>query len=201
MKTRIMSALTFTMLSVGAAASLQAQGCCGAGNIQHAGCGAATGAAGSGGGHDGHTSAPAAQAPAATPSTASPKGLAASVKPVFDGYCKVQRALAQDSLEGVAEAAAVIAASVRGDPAKVFSGQIAVQAEALAKAKDLVKAREAFKPLSLSLVAYLKASPVPAGSYHEVYCSMAKASWLQTEQAVANPYFGKAMLRCGQFKS
>lgn len=127
--------------------------------------------------------------------------MTASVKSVFDGYCKIQRALAQDSLEGVPESAAVIAASVRGDPTKAFSGNVAGQAEALAQAKDLTKAREAFKPLSRSLVDDLKSSRVPAGMYHEVYCPMAKASWLQTEQTVANPYFGKAMLGCGQFKS
>ena len=30
---------------------------------------------------------------------------------------------------------------------------------------------------------------------------MAKASWLQTGTTIMNPYFGKAMPHCGQFKS
>jgi len=30
--------------------------------------------------------------------------------------------------------------------------------------------------------------------HNEAYCPMAKASWLQTEKEVRNPYYGKSML-------
>ena len=71
----------------------------------------------------------------------------------------------------------------------------------LFRSTDLQTARAALKPLSESLIRYLKDQKVPAGAYHEAYCPMAKASWLQTDTTIANPYLGKEMLRCGQFKS
>ena len=51
-----------------------------------------------------------------------------------------------------------------------------------------------------SLIRYAKGGNIPAGKLHEVYCPMAKASWLQADKTVRNPYFGPAMLDCGQIK-
>jgi hypothetical protein len=39
------------------------------------------------------------------------------------------------------------------------------------------------------------------GVYHEGYCPMVKASWLQKETDIKNPYMGKAMLICGTLKN
>lgn len=123
-----------------------------------------------------------------------------SVKSVFDNYLKIQSALAQDSLEGVAATARAMAKAVRNDSMKMLPSQVADQAEALAAAKDLKAARAAFDSLSQSLIRYLAQNKMSAGQYREAYCPMAKASWLQTADAIQNPYFGKAMLKCGQFK-
>ena len=118
---------------------------------------------------------------------------------VFDNYIRVQTALTKDSLEGVAESAQAIAKTVKDDPAKTFSATVAQQAEAVAKSADLRGAREAFKPLSQSLVEYVSKNQSLAGYYRRVHCSMADASWLQTGSTVNNPYMGKAMARCGEF--
>jgi hypothetical protein len=32
------------------------------------------------------------------------------------------------------------------------------------------------------------------------YCPMAKRSWLQRDDRLRNPYYGSAMLSCGEFK-
>ena len=69
----------------------------------------------------------------------------------------------------------------------------------MAKAKDLAAAREAFKPLSESLIKFATKDTAASSLYRQAYCPMAKASWLQTGTSVSNPYMGKAMLRCGQF--
>ncbi len=37
--------------------------------------------------------------------------------------------------------------------------------------------------------------------HHEAYCPMVKASWLQTDRAIRNPYMGRAMLSCGELKN
>lgn len=137
----------------------------------------------------------------APPATAPRSALPEAARPVFDGYLKIQSALARDSFQGVSATATAIAKTVRGDGQMTLSADVAAQAEALAQAKDLAAARNAFKPLSQSLIRYLADHKTGGGVYREAYCPMAKASWLQTEQTVSNPYFGQAMLRCGQFKS
>jgi hypothetical protein len=83
----------------------------------------------------------------------------------------------------------------------VLSPEVAKQAETLAQAKDLKAARAAFKPLSASLVKYLADKKAGKGVYHEVYCPMADANWLQTGKDIKNPYFGKEMLDCGEIKN
>ena len=75
------------------------------------------------------------------------------------------------------------------------------EAETLAKAKDLKAAREAFKPLSASLVKYLADNKAGKGVYHEAYCPMVKASWLQKGTDIKNPYMGMEMLTCGKVKN
>jgi len=124
--------------------------------------------------------------------------LTAPVKSVYAHYLKIQADLANDSLTGVAENANAITKAVQGD-AKILPVEVGTKAEALAKAKDLSAARDAFKPLSDALIKYL-ADNKAKGAYVEVYCPMARASWLQADKNVNNPYFGTAMSGCGVIK-
>jgi hypothetical protein len=123
------------------------------------------------------------------------------VKSVLDHYLIIQAELAKDSIQGLGENASAIAKAVRNDETKKLSSDVATQAETLAKATDLETARAAFKPLSDSLIKYLADNKAGAGTYHEAFCPMAGASWLQTESDIKNPYLGKAMSSCGEFKN
>ena len=123
------------------------------------------------------------------------------VKSVYDHYLKIQTELAKDSVKGVGEHANAIAKAVKGDQMKMLSPEVAKQAETLANAKDLKVAREVFKPLSASLIKYLADNKVAKGTYYEAYCPMAKASWLQVDKKITNPYMGKEMLTCGTIKN
>src|SRR5947207_14879866 len=123
------------------------------------------------------------------------------VKSVLDHYLTIQTELAKDSLKGVEEHANAIAKAVKGDKMKMLSPDVAKQAETLAKAMDIKAARDAFKPLSASLVKYLADNKACQGTYHEAYCPMVKASWLQTSKDITNPYMGKSMLTCGVLKN
>lgn len=123
------------------------------------------------------------------------------VKSVLDHYLMIQAALAKDSLKGVDENASAIAKAVKGDEMKMLSPDVATEAETLAKAADLSAARAAFKPLSNSLIKYLADHKAGVGTYHEAFCPMAGASWLQTEKDIKNPYMGTAMSSCGEFKN
>ena len=137
----------------------------------------------------------------ATVRAADEPALMQPVKSVLDHYLMIQTELAKDSVKGLDEHANAIAKAVKDDDMKMLSPEIAKQAETLAKAKDLKTAREAFKPLSASLVKYLGDHKAGKGVYHEAYCPMAKASWLQSEKDVRNPYMGKSMLTCGVLKN
>jgi hypothetical protein len=125
--------------------------------------------------------------------------LTGPVKSVYDHYLKIQVALAGDSLTGVADDANAIAKAVDGDSMKMLPAAVATGAQAVAKARDLKAARAAFKPLSDSLIKYL-ADNKAKGAYVEVYCPMARASWLQADKNVNNPYLGKEMPTCGEIK-
>lgn len=184
------------MFGLAAVPAALAQGCCEGKAASQAGCNMA-GHPGSGG-HEGHG---AAQAGVPGQTSALRVVFMQPVQSVFDNYVKVQGALAQDSLEGVAGTAAVMAKAIRGDSMKMLPPKVAEQTEALAKANDLETARTAFKSLSESLIRYLKEQKVPAGTYFEAYCPMAKASWLQTDKTIINPYMGKGMIHCGQIKT
>ena len=123
------------------------------------------------------------------------------VKSVLDHYLMIQTELAGDSVKGLEDHANSIAKAVKGDDLKRLSPDVAKQAETLARAKDLKAAREAFKPLSASLVKYLATHKDSKSTYHEAYCPMAKASWLQAGKEIVNPYMGKEMLTCGVLKN
>src|SRR5712671_3362482 len=123
------------------------------------------------------------------------------VKSVLDHYVKIQTELAKDSIKGVDEHANAISKAVKGDDMKMLPAEVAKQADTLAQAKDLKAARQAFKPLSASLVKYLADNKAGKGVYHEAYCPMVKASWIQTGNAIKNPYMGKQMLSCGELKN
>jgi hypothetical protein len=108
---------------------------------------------------------------------------------VLRAYIDGQEALADDDLGEARRAFTRLAAAV-GEPAV---SRLAKQA---ASAPDLAGARAAYKPLSEALVRL----PWPA-AYQPMYCPMfegnAGATWVQKAGPVANPYYGKAMPRCG----
>src|SRR5258708_23852194 len=187
------------MFGLTAVPAAMAQGCCGGpSGGQHGGCDMG-GMAGhtTSVGHEGHAGVAAAADQTSVPHAV----FMQPVQIVYDNYIQVHAALAQDSLEGVSKATTAMVKAIQGDSMKMLPQKVTQQAEALLKATNLETARAAFKPLSESLIHYLKEQKVPAGSYHEVYCPMAKASWLQTDKTVMNPYMGKAMIHCGELKT
>jgi Cu(I)/Ag(I) efflux system membrane fusion protein len=122
------------------------------------------------------------------------------VKLVYDYYLKIQTDLANDSLKGVSDEATAIAKAIQGDEMKMLPAVVGTEAEAVAKASDLKSARAAFKPLSDSLIKYL-ADHHAKDAYVQMYCPMAKASWLQADKNVSNPYLGQDMPTCGVIKN
>ncbi len=111
-------------------------------------------------------------------------------------YLHIQVALANDSTDGVAEAARVIAAEAVGMGEQAAA--IGAAAETLAEATDLQSARDAFGPLSDAVIAYGR--EVGFGDLRLAYCPMVDKEWLQATSEIRNPFYGSMMLTCGEFR-
>jgi hypothetical protein len=76
-------------------------------------------------------------------------------------------------------------------------GELKLKAQAAAGAANIADMRKAFKPLS----EVVSKMDLPAG-HNLVFCPMFDkgAYWVQKKGSVANPYFGKTMLTCGEVK-
>jgi len=133
---------------------------------------------------------------------------------VFHHYEALWEALAADSADGLAEHAegireaadaivadwsterAGLASGADAAEAAEFFDQITEAALLLGSAADLTAAREIFYDLSKPMV---RLNELLAGERMKVvYCSMAKKSWLQRHEKIANPYHGKTMAGCGE---
>ena len=128
------------------------------------------------------------------------------MEPILESYLHIADALSADSLDGVRDRAGAIAkhagvldaASVSGEHAAHYKNvptNLKIAAQILGEAQTLDKARESFKKLSRPMAMWVTMSK-PKG-IDVVYCSMAKASWVQKHGKVRNPYYGPKMLDCG----
>ncbi len=150
--------------------------------------GAATGA---GAGHEGHA--------------ALGDEVVAKLGPVFVHYEVLRAELADDSLEGVPQAAQAAAQGL--EEARALAGEEASPAleagakaaVALRDASNLEAARGAFGHLSEALVALAARAPSLQKGRIIFECPMAEGfnKWFQTTEPMANPYMGTRMLKCG----
>ena len=142
--------------------------------------------------------------------TADTKAFDAAMQPVLEQYLSIQEALSGDTTKGVSDAAKkIITLSAKIDPATVtgehaqhyrdIPKKLKAAATDMTKQKTLKDMRRVFKELSKPMGMWATMS-APKG-INVVYCSMYKGSWLQKGKLVANPYYGKNMLRCGEIVS
>jgi Cu(I)/Ag(I) efflux system membrane fusion protein len=119
---------------------------------------------------------------------------------VVDPYLRIQTALAADTIVGVSQDAAAIAAAAAAlGPS---GAKLRAAASELQRAGDVSAARAGFWKLSDALIAYARETKISLGAgVRTAYCPMEKKSWAQKDGQIANPYAGKKMLRCGEFTS
>jgi hypothetical protein len=123
----------------------------------------------------------------------------ASTKAIVAAYLDIHAALSSDKVDGVKPAAETIAK----EAARMGAAGDVIQkaAKAVGSAADLEAARTAFGPLSDAVIAAARADgwkDLP--SLKLGYCPMVKQSWIQKDGKVSNPYYGSAMLTCGELK-
>lgn len=131
-------------------------------------------------------------------------------------YFPVWRALAADDLPAARSAAEAMEAATHAwhgqsgtDSAKAYFeemlARLSKSAGSLAGAGDIDTARVQFELLSNTLIEAVRAVGLPADQLvYLAFCPMAfegrRADWLQDDKPLLNPYFGSAMLRCGEFE-
>ena len=121
------------------------------------------------------------------------------MKAIVASYLDIQSQLATDKIDTVKAQAH----SIGEQAAKLQQGGSAIVTAAadVEKAADIKAARDAFGPLSAAVVAAAKAEGwADVGGLKLAYCPMVKQTWLQSGEAIQNPYFGKAMSTCGEFR-
>lgn len=84
-----------------------------------------------------------------------------------------------------------------------LEGDIKSSATSISKTSNITAQRDHFKQLSLHLINAVKLFGINEKVYLE-FCPMADknkgAYWLSKEEKIINPYFGEAMLTCGEVK-
>ncbi len=137
------------------------------------------------------------------------------LKGVFDGYILLKDALViEDSKAVTSHSEAILGGLQQIDMKLLTNGgahnrwmqlekEIRSSTTSIINTSDLKAQRDHFKQLSSHLTDAIKSFGVNEKVY-SLYCPMANnnkgAYWLSTEKKVLNPYFGEAMLTCGEVK-
>ncbi len=149
-----------------------------------------------------------------SPIEASPE-IAATLGQLTKAYFSLWRSLAADDLHATRSAATTLENQAHSLPShhgnneasrflEETLAQVIAHASAVAKAENLQTARFDFEHLSNTLIRAIKTIGLPEQfEVHHAYCPMAfdgrRADWLQDNTNLLNPYFGAAMLTCGNF--
>lgn len=123
---------------------------------------------------------------------------------ILNSYYKVKNALVSSdpSLAASAAGELVTAINTTDKTSLDENARAALLKDAvfISQSKDVKKQREQFAALSNSMAELAKTTRLSAEPVYQQYCPMKKASWLSSEKAIKNPYYGSAMLTCGTVK-
>lgn len=136
----------------------------------------------------------------------------ASVSELLSIYYSIKDALVTGKADVAATKAGEFVKAINGIDMKALSEadhtafmavneKLAFDAEHIAESKDLTHQRDHFKTFSDNFFTLAKAVKLSANPVYQQYCPMKKASWLSSEAAIKNPYYGSAMLTCGSVKA
>lgn len=130
---------------------------------------------------------------------------ASNINEIVTQYLPVKDALvASDSL-GVNEAARSGLTKLKAIPQLVHADDLLSEFSNLAGTKNLALQREYFRKLSELVIQAGSAGKITERTLYVQYCPMANsnrgAMWVSQYNDIKNPYFGNAMLSCGETRS
>lgn len=152
--------------------------------------------------------------PSATPAAINPEFLK-QLGDVIDGYLRIQAALAGDDPAAATSAAKSALASLSQVDMELVEGpdhmdwmkhaaELKTLLTAFSAGSGIEAQREQFALLSEQIYAVLTRFGIPGKPLYKAWCPMAfdnrGASWIQSGEAISNPYFGEMMLRCGEIR-
>lgn len=141
--------------------------------------------------------------------TVSSQHLFAQLPDVLTSYYGVKDALVAGDANAAAAKAGDLLKAVNGvDMSKLTANdhktfmslkdKLAFDARHISEKKELAHQREHFTALSANMTTLARTVKLSRQPIYEDYCPMKKASWLSSDPAIKNPYFGNAMLTCGK---
>jgi hypothetical protein len=126
----------------------------------------------------------------------------ANLSQLLSAYYNIQNALVAGNAGNATAAAAVFLKVASGIDNSIISEDnlraLVKDAEKFSATNDINKQRPFFASFSLSMAALAKAVKLTDKPVYQAYCPMKKAYWLSSEKEIRNPYYGNAMLTCGQ---
>ena len=129
----------------------------------------------------------------------------AQVTKLYQNYITIKDALASDNADKTSQAATEFIKTASAIDYKILSeGNVSTlkkDATVISDARNIASQRETFFNLSDNMIALTKEFKLSEKPVYVQYCPMADGSWLSDEKQIANPYYGKSMLTCGNVKS
>jgi Cu(I)/Ag(I) efflux system membrane fusion protein len=137
------------------------------------------------------------------------------LKVIFNDYIKLKDALVKDDSKNVMNESKRLVVNLSKVDMKLLTveevhnhwmlleKEIKSSANSISETSNIKKQRTYFKDLSAHLTNAIEVFGVNEKVYHQ-FCPMADNNkggyWLSKEEKVINPYFGDAMLTCGEVK-
>ena len=140
----------------------------------------------------------------------------AELEPVLAAYLGAQRELAADDFDAARKSLETLATRTNevelsgpratGEAWQKLASTLAGHGRHASMADNEGEVRTAFEHASMQVIELLRTFGNPSeGAVRVAFCPMAfdnrGAQWVQAQQTVENPYYGAAMLRCGEFKA
>jgi Cu(I)/Ag(I) efflux system membrane fusion protein len=102
------------------------------------------------------------------------------------------------AVDGIAADTALLQMAVE------YKKTIATETRNILTVSDIEQKRRSFQPLSDAMFDLLRTTRYQGSKVYQQYCPMAfdnsGAAWLSNSPDVVNPYFGDAMLHCGELR-
>lgn len=122
---------------------------------------------------------------------------AQNTKSHFDNYINVKTTLVNSDSKAASIAISAFYEAVKNDGNFAQKADLLKATEKLSKASSIEKQRAAFNDVSTAMWELVKNSDKINQTVYYQYCPMKKAYWLSKEKDIKNPYYGSAMLTCG----